>query len=111
MDNELIIIVGDKELRFKLKSQTIVLLERVFGKNIFEIFQTLSFTNIQRIFWECLINKDIVSNADEMMDIVLQKHGLIELGDTVLQELAVKSGIIKKSDLEEEESLEEIKND
>ena len=42
MDNELIVKIGDKELRFKLKSQTIVLLEKVFGKNIFEIFQTLS---------------------------------------------------------------------
>ena len=29
MDNELIIKIGDKELRFKLKSQTIVLLEKI----------------------------------------------------------------------------------
>ena len=110
MDNELIVKIGDKELRFKLKSQTIVLLEKVFGKNIFEIFQTLSFTSIQRVFWECLINKDIVIDANDMMDLLLQKYGLVELGNDVLQELAVKSGIIKASDVEEE-SLEEIKND
>lgn len=111
MDNEIIVKIGDKELRFKLKSQTIVLLEKVFGKNIFEIFQTLSFTTIQRVFWESLTNKTIVEDANDMMDILLQKYGLIELGNDLLQELAVKSGIIKASDVTEEESLEEIKND
>ncbi len=110
MDNEIIVKIGDKELRFKLKSQTIVLLEKVFGKNIFEIFQTLSFTSIQRVFFECLVNRDAVTDANEMMDMLLQKYGLIELGNDVLQDLAVKSGIIKASDVEEE-SLEEIKND
>ena len=34
MDNEVIIKIGDKELHFKLKSQIIVTLEKVFGKNI-----------------------------------------------------------------------------
>lgn len=111
MDNEIIVKIGDKELRFKLKSQTIVLLERVFGKNIFEIFQSLSFTTIQRVFFESLVNKDIVKDENEMMDLLLEKYGLIELGNDLLQELAVKSGIIKASDMEEEESLEEIKND
>lgn len=111
MDNEIIVKIGDKELRFKLKSQTIVLLEKVFGKNIFEIFQSLSFTTIQRVFWESLSNRDAVKDENEMMDILLQKYGLIELGNDLLQELAVKSGIIKASDVEEEESLEEIKND
>ena len=111
MDNELIIKIGDKELRFKLKSQTIVSLEKIFGKNIFEIFRTLSFTTTQRVFFESLVNKTDVIDADDMMDLLLQKHDLLELGNNLLQELAVKSGIIKKSDLDEEESLEEIKND
>ena len=110
MDNELIVKIGDKELRFKLKSQTIVLLEKIFGRNIFEIFQTLSFTSIQRVFWESLINQKDVEDMNEMMDILLQKYGLMELGNNLLQELAVKSGIIKASDISEE-SLEEIKND
>ena len=111
MDNEIIVKIGDKELRFKLKSQTIVLLEKVFGKNIFEIFQMLSFTTIQRVFFESLVNRDAVKDDNEMMDMLLQKYDLIELGNDLLQELAVKSGIIKASDMEEEESLEEIKND
>lgn len=111
MDNEIIVKIGDKELRFKLKSQTIVLLEKVFGKNIFEIFQVMSFTTIQRVFWESIVNKDVVKDEYEMMDLLLQKYDLIELGNDLLQELAVKSGIIKASDVQEEESLEEIKND
>lgn len=111
MNNEIIVQIGDKELRFKLESQTIVLLEKVFGKNIFEIFQTLSFTSIQRVFWESLRNKELVKDANEMMDILLQKYGLIDIGEDLLQQLAVTSGIIKASDIAEEESLEEIKND
>lgn len=111
MDNELIIKVGDKELRFKLKSQTIVLLEKLYGKNIFEIFQELSFTTVQRIFWEALQNKDAVENIDEMMDLVLTQKSLIELANEELQELAVKSGILKAKDLDvANESIEEIKN-
>ena len=54
MDNELLVVINEKELRFKLKSQVIVLLEKLYGKNIFEIFQDLSFTSMQRIFWESL---------------------------------------------------------
>ena len=114
MDNEVIIVVGGKELHFKLKSQVIVTLEKVYEKNIFEIFQMLSFTSIQRIFWESLMNKDVVANANEMMDLLLTQMDLVTLGNTKLQELAVKSGIIKQSVLDEEnseESLEEIKND
>lgn len=111
MDNEIIVKIGDKELHFKLASQTIVLLEKVFNKNIFEIFQTLSFTMIQRVFFESLINKEAVKDANDMMDMLLAEYGLIELGNDLLQQLAVKSGIIKASDVEEEESLEEIKND
>lgn len=114
MNNEVIIIVGDKEFHFKLKSQAVVTLEKVFGKNIFEIFQTLSFSSIQRIFWEALINKDIVKDANDMMDCLLTQCDLVELGNTKLQDLAVLSGIIKQKDVEEankEESLEEIKND
>lgn len=111
MDNEIIVMVENKELHFKLQSQAIVVLEKVFGKNIFEIFQSLSFTMIQRVFWESLCNKDVVADANDMMDMLLKKYGLIELGNDLLQELAVKSGIIKASDLEQDESLEEIKND
>ena len=113
MDNEVIIIIGDKELHFKLKSQKIVTLEKIFNKNIFEIFQTLSFTSLERVLWECLVDKTQFVNADELMDLLLTKYDMIELSNTILQDIAVKSGILKKSDIEEnkDESLEEIKND
>lgn len=114
MDNELLVVIDEKELRFKLKSQVIVLLEKLYGKNIFEIFQDLSFTSMQRIFWESLSNKDIVQNADDLMDTLLTKYTLIELGNDLLQQLAVKSGILKAKDMDEAEkdlSVEELKND
>ena len=113
MDNELIITIGDKELHFKLKSQVIVTLEKVYGKNIFEIFQDLSFTSMQRIFWEALSNKDLAINADDVMDLLLTKYTLVELGNDLLQQLAVKSGILKPQDVNEAKdmSVEELKND
>lgn len=109
MDNEVIIKIGDKELHFKLKSQIIVTLERVFGKNIFEIFQGLSFTSMQRIFWECLVDKSIFTDSNELMDTLLEKYSLIELSNDLLQQIAVKSGILKQSD-SDTDNLEEIKN-
>lgn len=113
MDNELVIIANDKELRFKLKSQVIILLEKVYGKNIFEIFQDLSFTSIQRIFWEALVDKAVVVDENDMMDLLLTQKSLLELANEELQELAVKSGILKQKDVDKNkqpESLEEVKN-
>ena len=114
MDNELLVVINEKELRFKLKSQVIVLLEKLYGKNIFEIFQDLSFTSMQRIFWESLSNKDVVQDANNLMDTLLTKYTLIELGNDLLQQLAVKSGILKAKDMDEAEkdlSVGELKND
>lgn len=98
MDNELILVIGDKELHFKLKSQKIVALEKLYGKNIFDIFQNLSFTTMQRILWESLINKNDVDGGDYgMMDLLLTKYDLVELGGDVMQKLAVTSGLLKAS--------------
>ena len=80
MDNELLVVINEKELRFKLKSQVIVLLEKLYGKNIFEIFQDLSFTSMQRIFWESLSNKDVVQDANNLMDTLLTKYTQIYKG-------------------------------
>lgn len=111
MDNEVILKIGDKELHFKLKSQVIVTLEKVFGKNIFEIFQSLSFTSVQRVLWESLVDKTQFDNANELMDLLLTQYTLIELGNGILQDIAVKSGLIRSKDLGDEESLEDVKND
>lgn len=110
MDNEEIIIVdrinenGEKttiEYHFKLKSQSIVELEKMFGKNIFEIFESLSFTSIQTILHKCLIQPK-GTDANTMMDDVLTKYSLLELGGNVLKNIAVKSGLLKKNDVENE---------
>ena len=48
------------------------------------------------------------------MDTLLTKYTLIELGNDLLQQLAVKSGILKAKDMDEAEkdlSVEELKND
>ena len=114
MDNELLVVINEKELRFKLKSQVIVLLEKLYGKNICEMCQDVSFTSMQRIFWESLSNKDVVQDANNLMDTLLTKYTLIELGNDLLQQLAVKSGILKAKDMDEAEkdlSVEELKND
>lgn len=115
MDNELVIQIGDKVVRLKLKSQSIILLEKIYDKNIFELFRNLSFTVMSDIFYTSLINKhelQDIKKKEDLMDLLLEKYSLLELGDSVLNDLAVKSGILKQSDIEEEipQSLEEIKN-
>ena len=88
-------------------------MEKVYGKNIFEIFQDLSFTSMQRIFWEALINKEDVADMNDMMDQLLSVKSLLEMGETELQELAVKSGILKAEEIsnaDKDTSLEELKN-
>lgn len=108
MDNEEIVKVGEVELHFKLKSQIIVELEKLFGKNIFEIFEDLSFTNIRTILSKCLISPENM-DADKLMDTLLQKYTLIEMASTLLKDIAVKSGLLRKENTEEL-SAEEIKN-
>lgn len=116
MDNELVIKIGDKVVRLKLKSQAIILLEKIYGKNIFEIFRDLSVTTLADVFYVSLVNKEELTDVkkkEDLMDLLLEQYSLIELGDDILNQLAVKSGILKQSDLEENDtpqSLEEIKN-
>ena len=116
MDSELVITIGDKVVRLKLKSQAIITLEKIYGKNIFEIFKDLSVTVMADIFYKSLVNKDElpnISKMEDLMDLLLEKYSLLELGDEILNQLAVRSGILKQSDLEDDktpQSLEEIKN-
>lgn len=107
MDNEEIVKIGEVELHFKLKSQSIVELETLFGKNIFEIFEDLSFTNIRTILSKCLISPEKM-DENELMDTLLQKYTLIEMASTLLKDIAVKSGLMRKQDADESE--EDTKN-
>lgn len=109
MDNEEIVKINDElTYHFKLKSQVIVELEDTFGKNIFEIFEDLSFKNMRTILSKCCISPEKV-DANELMDNLLTKFTLIEMASTLLKDIAVKSGLLRKEDADET-SAEEIKN-
>lgn len=115
MDNEEIVIIERKsyvegqdtpditeiKYHFKLQSQSVVNLEKVFGKNIFEIFAMMSFTNMQIILDECRMLPSVV-DKNVMMDDLLTKYSLIELGEVLLQNIAIKSGLVKKAETETE---------
>lgn len=107
MDNEEIVKIDDVEYHFKLKSQSIVELEKVLGKNIFEIFADMSFTSMRKILSTCLISPEGI-DADTLMDILLKKYTLLEMANDLIRQIAVKSGLVKQENVELSE--EERKN-
>ena len=110
MDNEEILVVDGQEFRFKLPSREVVRLEELYGKNIFEIFESLSFGTISEIFEAALVSPKDMDKFD-MMDKLLTKYTIIELGQDILQKIAVKSGLLRAKDLEESKEGEaEVKN-
>jgi len=109
MDNEEILVIGEEEFHFKLPSKEIVRLEKLYGKNIFEIFESLSFGTIADILEAALVKPEGVDKFD-MMDKLLTKYTIIELGQDILQKIAVKSGLLKVKDLENNDGEAEAKN-
>lgn len=109
MDNEEIVLINDVEYHFKLKSESIVALEKIYGKNIFSIFEDMSFTTIRTILSHCLISPK-VADANELMDTLLTKYTLLEMPTILLKNIAVKSGLLKKEDAEETEIDGDLKN-
>lgn len=101
MDNEEILLVNGVEYHFKLKSQKIVELEKVYGKNIFSILEDMSFGMVAKVLKASLISP-IDIDEFELMDKLLEKYTIIELAQDVLKNIAVKSGLLKKSDVEED---------
>ena len=99
MNNEYVIEIDGVKYRFKLTSQKIVELEKQFGKNIFEIFASMSFTTMRELIRASLISPE-GKTADEIMDALLTKFTLMELSDTVMTEIAIASGLIKRQDTE-----------
>ena len=53
MDNVVIIKIDGVEYEFKLKSSSILYLEKKLGRNIFEAFQNTDFTVMVNIFYAC----------------------------------------------------------
>ena len=107
MDNEVILKIGEVEYHFKLKSQKIVELEKIYGKNIFSIFEDMSFGTVLKLLEASLISPEGLSGY-ELMDKLLEKYSIIELAQNVLKDIALKSGLLKKSELAQDET--ELKN-
>ena len=108
MDNEEIIVIDGVEYHFKLKSQKIVELEKVYGKNIFSIFEDMSFGTVLKVLEASLVSPAGIDGY-ALMDKLLTKYTIIELAQDVLKSIAVKSGLLKKSDVEVAEN--DPKND
>ncbi len=101
MDNEVIIKIEGIEYKFKLKSSSILYLEKKLGKNIFEAFQNPDFTVMVNIFYACADSacKAKYGNEGDLFDALLAEYGLQELTDKYLGDIVQKSGLVQKSEI------------
>lgn len=110
MDNNVIITIEGVEYEFKLKSSSILYLEKKLGKNIFEAFQNPDFTIMCNIFYACASAacKLKYGNEAELFDALLIEHTMNDLAEKYLGEIVNKSGLVQKSKVEtpSEETIE-----
>ena len=114
MDNMVMIKLNGVEYGFKLKSSSILYLEKKLDKNIFEAFQNPDFTTMVNLFYACASNECKVkyNNEGDLFDALLEEYGMRELADKYLSELVQKSGLVQRSDLStpSQEELNEIES-
>ena len=98
MDNVVIIKIEGTEYEFKLKSSSILYLEKKLGKNIFEAFQNPDFTVMCNIFYACANDacKMKYKNEGDLFDALLVEYGMQELAETYLAQIVEKSGLVQK---------------
>lgn len=98
MDNVVIIKIDGVEYEFKLKSSSILYLEKKLGRNIFEAFQNPDFTVMVNIFYACASDacKLKYKNEGDLFDALLEEYGMQELAETYLAQIVEKSGLVKK---------------
>ena len=98
MDNVVIIKIDGVEYEFKLKSSSILYLEKKLGRNIFEAFQNPDFTVMVNIFYACASEacKLKYKNEGDLFDVLLAEYGMQELAETYLAQIVEKSGLVKK---------------
>lgn len=110
MDNNVIIVIGGVEYEFKLKSSSILYLEKKLGKNIFEAFQSPDFTTVCNIFYACASNacKVKYGSEAELFDALLAEYTMNDLAEKYLSEIVNKSGLVQKTKVEtpSEETIE-----
>ena len=98
MDNVVIIKIEGTEYEFKLKSSSILYLEKKLGRNIFEAFQNPDFTVMVNIFYACANDacKMKYKNEGDLFDALLAEYGMQELAEKYLAEIVQKSGLVQK---------------
>ena len=98
MDNVVIIKIDGIEYEFKLKSSSILYLEKKLGRNIFEAFQNPDFTVMVNIFYACASDacKIKYKNEGDLFDALLEEYGMQELAETYLAQIVEKSGLVRK---------------
>lgn len=98
MDNVVIIKIEGTEYEFKLKSSSILYLEKKLRKNIFEAFQNPDFTVMVNLFYACASNacKEKYKDEGELFDALLNEYGMQELAETYLAQIVEKSGLVQK---------------
>lgn len=101
MDHVVIIKIEGIEYEFKLKSSSILYIEKKLGRNIFEAFQEPDFTTMVNIFYACADSKCKLKYKDEgeLFDALLGEYGMQELTEKYLAEIVQKSGLVQKQNL------------
>lgn len=101
MDNVVIIKINGVEYEFKLKSSSILYLEKKLGKNIFDAFQNPDFTVMVNIFYACASNECKVKygNEADLFDALLEEYSVQDLAETYLAQIVEKSGLVQKTDI------------
>lgn len=99
MDNIVTIKIDGVEYEFKLKSSSILYLEKKLGKNIFEAFQNPDFTVMVNLFYACASSACKLKYKEEgdLFDALLDEYGMQELAENYLSEIVQKSGLVQKS--------------
>ena len=98
MDNVVIIKIDGVEYEFKLKSSSILYLEKKLGKNIFEAFQNPDFTTMVNLFYACAsqVCKGKYGNEGDLFDALLAEYGMQELAENYLAQIVEKSGLVQQ---------------
>ena len=98
MDNIVIIKIEGTEYEFKLKSSSILYLEKKLGRNIFEAFENPDFTVMCNIFFACAsqVCKGKYGNEGDLFDALLAEYGMQGLAAKYLAEIVQKSGLVQK---------------
>lgn len=101
MDNVVIIEINKVKYEFKLKSSSILYLEKKLGKNIFEAFQNPDFTVMVNLFYACASKecKEKYPDEGELFDALLKEYGMQELAEKYLTDIVQKSGLVQKSEI------------